>query len=252
MRCLSMRSSKNGQLGTLEPGPTLWQADAHTRPLEYLSSSNSQVRRRRATADADANVFMLTADDVLPRVVDVVRDGILEPVIVPGPGWARSAAPSVPTTLGYATTPGRLSPREPRARLRAPTNTRRCVTVTSHFRFFDVALRPDFEQRAAHGRRLTLLAEASRPSLPGPAQSRSERLFLDNNDRLSIRRGVQRKSTVTQATVPGETDHRHQVDHQHENDRDRRAGSRTPRRQPPGPGLDAEQVPWDASTPTEP
>lgn len=117
---------------------------------------------------AAAGAAVLSADDVLPGVVDIVRDVRVEAVfddgtrmvVVRNPfgesGGMGADAPGAVLTAGSV-------PQAARAVVRlVATNTSEVpVSITSHFHFFEVNPRLSFDRAAAYGMRLAIPAGAA-------------------------------------------------------------------------------------------
>lgn len=122
----------------------------------------------RLMAAAAAGASVLSIDDVLPGVADIVRDVKVEAVFDDGtrmvvvrdpfsaqPGLGDGAPGAVITAARTETAPAGL--------IRLPvTNTGAVpVSITSHFHFFEVNARLDFDRSAAYGMRLAIPAGSS-------------------------------------------------------------------------------------------
>ena len=122
---------------------------------------------------------MLTADDVLPGVVDIVREVRVEAVfddgtrmvVVRNPfGQGGSLGSDAP---GAVITAVRQSAAPPDLIRLVATNTSDVpVSITSHFHFFEVNPRLSFDRAAAYGRRLAIPAGSAlrfEPNVPTEA-----------------------------------------------------------------------------------
>jgi len=118
---------------------------------------------------------VLTADDVLPGVVDIVRDVRVEAVFDDGTRLVvvrdpfGAAPPSLPQAAPGAVVTAAREPAQPDDVVTvAVTNTAAVgITITSHFHFFEVNPRLDFDRRVAYGRRLAVPAGESVRFVPG-------------------------------------------------------------------------------------
>lgn len=130
--------------------------------------------RRLAEAIAAARA-VLGADDVLPGVADVVTEVHVEAVFDDG---SRLAVVTDPIGAGAGTrlgdrAPGAVLPAPPHAepepalRLTVRNTATVPVSVTSHFHFFEVNPRLDFDRAAAYGMRLCVPAGSSVRFGPG-------------------------------------------------------------------------------------
>lgn len=130
--------------------------------------------RRLHEAQA-AGASVLTADDVLPGVVDVVREVMVEAVFDDGTRLVvvrnpfGETAPSLGDDAPGAVLTAERQPLQPDDLVRVTvTNTSPVpITITSHFHFFEVNPRLDFDRRAAYGRRLAVPAGESVRFEPG-------------------------------------------------------------------------------------
>ena len=130
----------------------------------------------RLLAAAAAGASVLTADDVLPGVPDIVREVKVEAVfddgtrmvVVRNPfgdaGTLGTAGPgAVITTAREQAAPGGLV-------YVTVTNTSEVpVSITSHFHFFEVNPRLSFDRAAAYGMRLAIAAGSALRFEPGLA-----------------------------------------------------------------------------------
>lgn len=129
---------------------------------------------RRLLEAAAAGASVLRADEVLPGVVDIVTEVKVEAVFDDGTRMVVvrnpfGAAPGLGDDAPGAVLP---APREhvgPVDLVRiAVVNTGDVpVSITSHFHFFEVNARLDFDRRAAYGRRLAVPAGSSLRFDPG-------------------------------------------------------------------------------------
>ncbi|MFH9726488.1 urease subunit gamma [Streptomyces sp. NPDC017254] len=118
---------------------------------------------------------VLGPDEVLPGVVDVVTEVQVEAVFDDGTRLAAIAEPFGAHERDDAA-PGALLPvsdvievREPDVTLTVRNTAAVPVSVTSHFHFFEVNPRLDFDRAAAYGMRLAIPAGASFRFDPGGA-----------------------------------------------------------------------------------
>lgn len=130
----------------------------------------------RLMAAAAAGAAALSADEVLPGVTDIVREVKVEAVFDDGTrmvvvrdpfgtgsGLGDAAPGAVITAIRTATEPAGL------VRM-VVTNTGPVpVSITSHFHFFEVNARLDFDRGAAYGMRLAIPAGSSLRFDPGVA-----------------------------------------------------------------------------------
>jgi urease subunit gamma/beta len=122
----------------------------------------------RVLEAAARGASVLTADDVLPGVVDVVREVKVEAVFddgtrmvvvrqpfgdAPGSG---DAAPGAVTTAEVAG-----SPRTDLVELTVRNTAEVPISITSHFHFFEVNPRLDFHRETAYGMRLAIPSGAA-------------------------------------------------------------------------------------------
>jgi urease subunit gamma/beta len=118
---------------------------------------------------------VLTREDLLPGVADVVRQVQVEAVFDDGSRLAVVTDPFGPVDEGAAPGPGAVLTGVPdRSRTYSDvveievTNTAEVpVSVTSHLHFFEVNPRLRFDRAAAYGRRLAVDAGATRRFEPG-------------------------------------------------------------------------------------
>jgi urease subunit gamma/beta len=128
----------------------------------------------RLMAAAAAGAAVLTGDDVLPGVVDIVREVKVEAVFEDGTRLVVVRDP-----FGTAPSLGDAAPGAVMAAARASlehadlthvsvTNTGAVpVSITSHFHFFEVNARLDFDRGSAYGMRLAIPAGAALRFDPG-------------------------------------------------------------------------------------
>jgi urease subunit gamma/beta len=128
----------------------------------------------RLMAAAAAGAAVLSVDDVLPGVADIVREVKVEAVFDDGTRMVVVRDPfGTQSGLGDRA-PGAIitatrTASEPVGLLRLPvTNTGAVpVSITSHFHFFEVNARLDFDRSAAYGMRLAIPAGSSLRFDPG-------------------------------------------------------------------------------------
>ncbi|MFG2834894.1 urease subunit gamma [Streptomyces zaomyceticus] len=129
---------------------------------------------KRLAEAIEAARTVLGPDDVLPGVADVVTEVHVEAVFDDGSRLAVVSAPIGGGGLGAAA-PGALLPgpghpeSEPALTLPVRNTATVPVSVTSHFHFFEVNPRLDFDRAAAYGMRLAIPAGASFRFDPGGA-----------------------------------------------------------------------------------
>ncbi len=128
---------------------------------------------RRLLEAAALGAAVLSADDVLPGVADIVREVKVEAVFDDGTRMVVVRDPFGDITLGAAA-PGAVitaahEPLEPADLIRlSVTNTSdRPISITSHFHFFEVNPRLSFDRSAAYGMRLGVPAGAAVRYAPG-------------------------------------------------------------------------------------
>ncbi|MFB6872559.1 urease subunit gamma [Streptomyces sp. NPDC056323] len=126
---------------------------------------------RRLAEAIEAAQSVLSPDDVLPGVADVVTEVHVEAVFDDG---SRLAVVSRPLGEGLgdegpgAVVPGPATPEpEPAVRLTVHNTASVPVSVTSHFHFFEANPRLDFAREAAYGMRLAVPAGSSVRFGPG-------------------------------------------------------------------------------------
>ncbi len=128
----------------------------------------------RLMAAASAGASVLSIDDVLPGVADIVREVKVEAVFDDGtrmvvvrdpfgaqPGMGDGAPGAVITAARNASAPAGL------IRLSVNNTGAVPVSITSHFHFFEVNARLDFDRSAAYGMRLAIPAGSSLRFDPG-------------------------------------------------------------------------------------
>jgi urease subunit gamma/beta len=129
---------------------------------------------QRLMGAAAAGASVLSADDVLPGVADIVTEVKVEAVFDDGTRMVVVRDPfGMHSVLGDAA-PGAVITAtrvatEPAGLIRLPvTNTGAVpVSITSHFHFFEVNARLDFDRSAAYGMRLAIPAGSSLRFDPG-------------------------------------------------------------------------------------
>lgn len=129
---------------------------------------------QRLMAAAAAGASVLSIDDVLPGVADIVREVKVEAVFDDGTRMVVVRDPFGPQSGLGAGAPGAIitaarTATEPAGLIRLPvTNTGSVpVSITSHFHFFEVNARLDFDRSAAYGMRLAIPAGSSLRFDPG-------------------------------------------------------------------------------------
>lgn len=132
---------------------------------------------RRLAEAAAAGATLLTADDVLPGVVDIVREVKVEAVfddgtrlvVVRDPFGGADQAPGLGDDAPGAVVTGPPSALAPAASVTLDvTNTSEVpVSITSHFHFFEVNPRLRFDREAAYGMRLAIPAGSALRFGPG-------------------------------------------------------------------------------------
>lgn len=140
----------------------------------------------RLVAAAAAGASVLSVDDVLPGVADIVREVKVEAVFDDGTRLVVVREPFASGSLGD-TAPGAVllaesaaidgdgdgdgggeHDREVEAVALTVVNTAEVpISITSHFHFFEVNPRLDFDRRAAYGRRLAIAAGSTQRFEPG-------------------------------------------------------------------------------------
>jgi urease subunit gamma/beta len=131
----------------------------------------------RLTAAAAAGASVLSADDVLPGVVDIVAEVKVEAVFDDGTRMVVVRNPFGAGAVGLGDdAPGAVmtAEREPVSPVGlvqlTVTNTSDVpVSITSHFHFFEVNPRLDFDRSLAYGMRLAIPAGSSLRFDPGAA-----------------------------------------------------------------------------------
>ena len=129
---------------------------------------------RRLVEAVEAGRSVLTVEDVLPGVADIVREVHVEAVFDDGSRLAVVKDPirgaAAPGAGPGAVLPSRSS-REPRhtdvVRLRVTNTSAVPISVTSHFHFFEVNPRLAFDRSAAYGRHLAVPAGSAQRFDPG-------------------------------------------------------------------------------------
>ncbi len=124
---------------------------------------------------ARAGASVLGPDDVLPGVIDIVTEVKVEAVFDDGTRLVVVRDP-------FGGSPSGLGSDAPGAVITAPTTRRAAasavvidvvntsdvpVSITSHFHFFEINSRLDFDRRAAYGMRLAIPAGAAQRFDPG-------------------------------------------------------------------------------------
>ena len=132
---------------------------------------------RRLAEAAAAGASVLTAGDVLPGVVDIVREVKVEAVfddgtrlvVVRDPFGGADHAPGLGEGAPGAVVTGPPSALAPAAAVMLDvTNTSEVpVSITSHFHFFEVNPRLRFDREAAYGMRLAIPAGSALRFAPG-------------------------------------------------------------------------------------
>lgn len=122
---------------------------------------------RRLVEAAAAGASVLTADDVLPGVIDIVREVKVEAVFDDGTRLVVVRDPfGVPEEVAEST--GAPFTDDPARVLLTVTNTAEVpVSITSHFHFFEVNPRLSFDRAAAYGLRLAIAAGTAVRFAPG-------------------------------------------------------------------------------------
>ncbi|MGZ4766714.1 MAG: urease subunit gamma [Ilumatobacteraceae bacterium] len=128
----------------------------------------------RLMESAAAGAGVLTADDVLPGVVDIVREVKVEAVFDDGTRMVVVRNPFGSSGSLGADAPGaviaaaRRPSTPPDLVVLVATNTSDVpVSITSHFHFFEVNPRLSFDRAAAYGRRLAIPAGSALRFEPG-------------------------------------------------------------------------------------
>jgi urease subunit gamma/beta len=121
-----------------------------------------------------AGASVLTADDVLPGVVDIVTEVKVEAIFDDGTRMVvvrnpfGSAPPSLDHAPGAIITTDRPHADPIEARTILVTNTSEVpVSISSHFHFFEINPRMDFDREAAYGMRLAIPAGSVQRFDPG-------------------------------------------------------------------------------------
>ncbi|WP_269853078.1 urease subunit gamma [Streptomyces sp. RPT161] len=127
---------------------------------------------RRLAEAIEAARAVLTPDDVLPGVADVIGDVMVEAVFDDGSRLAVVSDPISGGSLGDdapgAVLPGPADPpAEPTVRLSVRNTATVPISVTSHFHFFEANPRLGFARSAAYGMRLAVPAGSSVRFDPG-------------------------------------------------------------------------------------
>lgn len=129
----------------------------------------------RLLVAAAAGAAVLRPDDVLPGVVDVVREVTVEAVFQDGtrmvvvrnpfgagaPGMGADAPGAVVTAVHHSVSPSGLREIDVVNTSTVP------VSITSHFHFFEINPRLDFDRSAAYGMRLAIPAGSAKRFDPG-------------------------------------------------------------------------------------
>jgi urease subunit gamma/beta len=129
---------------------------------------------RRLAEAAAAGASVLGPDDVLPGVTDVVTDVMVEAVFDDGTRMVVVREPFGPVTPS-ARAVGAIIPAAPPTEATPPDTIRLTVvnvgevpiSITSHFHFFEVNRRLQFDRAAAYGMRLAIPAGTATRFDPG-------------------------------------------------------------------------------------
>ena len=146
---------------------------------------------RRLLEAADAGRAVLTADDVLPGVPDIVREVKVEAVFDDGTRLVVVREPFGDGVTAGDDAPGAIITAEHTSQIPddlvtlTVTNTADVpITITSHFHFFEVNARLSFDRAAAYGMHLGIPAGASVRWAPG--QTHEVPLVPIGGDRIAI------------------------------------------------------------------
>ncbi len=139
---------------------------------------------------ADAGRSVLSVDDVLPGVVDIVVEVKVEALFDDGTRLVVVHDPFRRTSQSTFAAPGAVDTAEPTevafdvVELIVTNRSSVPVSITSHFHFFEVNPRLEFDRKAAYGMRLAITAGTAQRFEPG--EPTYARLRSIGGDRIAI------------------------------------------------------------------